>query len=181
MQKYYTSAVVIIPPEEIWFPIQAIRQIYDRNVDRWMPHITLIYPFRSESEFDDLEKKFNEKCSEIPSFTIDLIFFRYFSHKKNRYTIWISPDPHILIKKLQSKILTLVPDCNDVNKFKNGFTPHLSVGQFTGKKEQLREFLYKLQEDWTKISFFINKIMFIAREPQKLSPFRVKKEILLKK
>jgi hypothetical protein len=28
----------------------------------------------------------------------------------------------------------VVPDCDDVEKFKDGFTPHLSVGQVRGRK-----------------------------------------------
>jgi hypothetical protein len=43
--KTHHTAVVAIPPPEVWSPIQAIRRQHDRNVQRWMPHITLIYPF----------------------------------------------------------------------------------------------------------------------------------------
>ena len=43
--KTHTTAVVLIPPEEVWEPIQALRRAHDRNFDRWMPHITLLYPF----------------------------------------------------------------------------------------------------------------------------------------
>ena len=50
--KTHKSAVVIIPPEEIWEPIQKIRRLYDRQCHRWMPHITLIYPFRPRSELE---------------------------------------------------------------------------------------------------------------------------------
>jgi hypothetical protein len=42
MSKVFTSAVVIIPPEELWIPIQKIRKKYDRQINRWMPHITLL-------------------------------------------------------------------------------------------------------------------------------------------
>ena len=35
--KTHKSAVVIIPPEEIWEPIQKIRRLYDRQGHRWMP------------------------------------------------------------------------------------------------------------------------------------------------
>ena len=45
MSKFYNSAVVIIPPQEKWESIQEIRETYDRGFNRWMPHITLIYPF----------------------------------------------------------------------------------------------------------------------------------------
>lgn len=35
------SALVIIPPEEVWSQIQAIREKYDPNFRIWMPHINL--------------------------------------------------------------------------------------------------------------------------------------------
>ena len=43
--KTHHTAVVAMPPPEVWEPIQAIRRQHDRNVHRWMPHITLLYPF----------------------------------------------------------------------------------------------------------------------------------------
>ena len=51
MSKVYSSAVVIIPPKEIWESIQEIRKVYDRNINRWMPHITAEERF-SESQDD---------------------------------------------------------------------------------------------------------------------------------
>ena len=51
-QKTHQTPVVIIPPKEIWASIQSIRQQHDTNYRRWMPHITLIYPFRPKAEFD---------------------------------------------------------------------------------------------------------------------------------
>jgi 2'-5' RNA ligase superfamily len=51
-QKTHQTAVVLIPPEAVWPPIQALRQQYDRHVRRWMPHITLLYPFRPREEFE---------------------------------------------------------------------------------------------------------------------------------
>ena len=55
MSKVYTTAVVIIPPEKIWETIQKIRRTYDRQFHRWMPHITLLYPFKPQSYFKELD------------------------------------------------------------------------------------------------------------------------------
>ena len=41
----HKTAAVIITPEDVWGPIQAIRQKHDSKVGRWMPHVTLTYPF----------------------------------------------------------------------------------------------------------------------------------------
>jgi len=179
MTKVNSSAVVIIPPKEIWEPIQEIRKIYDRHILRWMPHITLLYPFRSESEYNTLESLFSTICKKIKSFEIIFSKFKYFNHGKQKYTLWLAPKPESLIIALQNKLLAIVPDCNNVNLYQNGFSPHLSVGQIEGKK-RLIEVIETLQRNWSQLKFTINSIYFIAREKQKLSKFEVKKTFLLK-
>ncbi|MFX1569971.1 MAG: 2'-5' RNA ligase family protein [Promethearchaeota archaeon] len=180
MSKVYTSAVVIIPSEECWTPIQEIRKIYDQNIQRWMPHITLLYPFKPETDYDNLSKIFSDMCKSIGAFEITLSEFSYFNHGHQQYTLWLKPEPVELIIDLQTKILELVPDCNDVNKYKKGFNPHLSVGQINGK-DNLLMLIKKLQDKWIKLKFFLYQIFFISREKSKTSQFEIKKRIQLKK
>jgi len=163
MNKVYTSAVVIIPPKEIWVPIQKIRKLYDRQIDRWMPHITLIYPFKPINEFPTLKRKFSDICSKFSSFEISLKTFKYFNHEQQRYTLWLEPNPANLIVDLQTEILKIIPECDDVNNFKKGFIPHLSVGQIKGKNNLLKTITH-LQEEWQELKFKINEFFFIFRE-----------------
>ncbi|MFX0020785.1 MAG: 2'-5' RNA ligase family protein [Candidatus Hermodarchaeota archaeon] len=179
MSKVYTSAVVIIPPEEKWATIQEIRERYDRQINRWMPHITLLYPFRPENEYTLLEKEFSNKCHHIKPFEIHLKQFKFFNHGKQRFTLWLNPEPIDLIKNLQLKILEIVPDCNDVNKYKNGFKPHLSLGQIKGKSK-LDNVINKLQKTWKDINFLSGKIYFISREHHEKDRFEVIKSICLR-
>ncbi len=180
MTKVFTSAVVIVPPQNKWAPIQEIRKIYDRQIDRWMPHITLLYPFRPEAEYLSLEKEFIDICQYINPFEVSLKEFHYFNHGKQRYTLWIKPEPVVLIKNLQSTILEIVPDCNDVIKYKHGFRPHLSLGQIQGKNKLL-EIIKNLQDNFNEIHFLLNEIYFISREKTKTLKFEIKKRIQLKK
>ena len=180
MSKVYFSAVVIIPPEESWPPIQEIRKKYDRQINRWMPHITLLYPFRPEADYDRLSNSFSKVCQSIEAFDITLKEFHYFNHGHQRYTLWIKPEPIELIINLQAKILDIAPDCNDVNKYKKGFNPHLSVGQISGK-DNLLIIIKQLQEKWFEIKFHLSQIFFISREKSKNSQFEIKKRIQLQK
>lgn len=178
MNKVYTSACVIIPPKDLWDPIQKIRQQYDRQIHRWMPHITLLYPFRPKVEFNDLEKEFKDICSQIEPFEIYFRHFKYFLHKHQNFTIWLNPEPYDLINHLQVEILKVVPDCDDVNKYKTGFIPHLSVGQIKGKQRLIR-LIDKLQKIWKELRFNLDSVYFISRENDKQSKFKIIKEISL--
>lgn len=180
MSKVYNSAVVIIPPKEKWAPIQEIRKLYDRNIDRWMPHITLLYPFRPQNEHQNLEIIFAERCKNLKRFKISLKYFRYFSQRHQNYSLWLDPEPNDSIIKLQAEILQLVPDCDDVNRYKNGYKPHLSVGQIKGKTELLDK-VNGLQKNWEEIKFTLNEICFISREKSKTSIFKISKQFLFKK
>ncbi|MFX0105267.1 MAG: 2'-5' RNA ligase family protein [Candidatus Hodarchaeota archaeon] len=180
MIKVYTSAVVIIPPEEEWAPIQEIRKIHDRKINRWMPHITLLYPFRPEEDYQTLEKVFSDECKSIDPFKIHLKQFKYFNHGSQRYTLWLNPEPVDVISNLQALILKIVPDCNDINKYKNGFRPHLSVGQIRGKNNLLK-IIENLQLSWREITFLLDEIFFISCEKSKISKFEIKKRIQLNK
>jgi len=172
MNKVYTSACVIIPPKELWDPIQKIRQHHDRQIHRWMPHITILYPFRPKNEFSDLKKEFERLCSHLEPFEIFFRNFKYFHHRHQNYIIWLNPEPYGLINHLQIELLKVVPDCDDINKHKNGFTPHLSVGQIKGKKNLIRV-IDKLQNSWKELKFTLNSVYFISRENNKQSKFEI--------
>jgi 2'-5' RNA ligase len=180
MSKVYNSAVVIIPPEEKWAAIQEIRKKYDRNIHRWMPHITLLYPFRPIAEYESFEKSFLETCRIIDPFEVSLKIFNYFSHGHQNNTLWLDPEPNDLLVNLQAEILKIVPDCDDVNKYKNGFRPHLSVGQIKGKNI-IHEIIDNLQKNWKGIKFILDKIYFISRENRKTSRFEISKQFQFKK
>jgi 2'-5' RNA ligase len=179
MTKVHTSAVVIIPPEEIWKPIQDIRNTHDRHVHRWMPHITLLYPFRPKSEFPDLEIAFSNACNQIEPFEISLRKFYNFNHGRQFYTIWLAPEPNNLLVNLQHELMHIVPDCNDVNKIKSGYIPHLSVGQVKGKGNLIK-LMNELQTSWKELEFTLKRINFISREKAKNSGFQIVKKIDLK-
>ena len=176
MSKVYDSAVVIIPPQEKWGSIQETRETYDRGFNKWMPHITLLYPFRPKIEYMTLEKEFSETCKILKPFEISFKDFKFFNHGHQNFTLWLDPEPADFIINLQTEILKLVPDCNDVNKFKDGFKPHLSVGQVKGK-QNLLEVISKLQKNWIELTFLLDKIYFISREKIKTAQFEIAKQI----
>lgn len=177
-RKTHTTAVVLIPPPEIWTPIQAIRRVHDRHVSRWMPHITLLYPFRPHAEFDRLVEQFSTVCEGVERFRLALTEVHYFRHRRDSYTCWLAPEPKEALVRLQALIEQVVPDCDDVSRRREGFTPHLSVGQVGGEREML-ELKAALQADWQPLAFTACEISLIWRGEPPDDVFRVGKTVRL--
>jgi 2'-5' RNA ligase len=159
--KTFQSAVVIIPPEEIWEPIQGLRRKHDRHYRRWMPHITLVYPFRPFSEFERLIPQLDRACRALTPFEIRLASFGCFDRSGRNATLFLIPEPAGGLKTLQTAILTVVPDCDDLCRFSGGYTPHLSIGQVWGKKA--RALCAEWQTAWRPLTFTVTHICLIWR------------------
>lgn len=164
------SALVIIPPEGIWTPIQAIRTRFDRQFTRWMPHVTMVYPFRPFAQFEATLPAIRRVCAAVAPISITLGVFKSFSHGDGRYTMWLDPEPKQPIIDLHEALLALFPDCDDVTHHAGGFVPHLSVGQMTGRMDT-DERIRSLQAGWTPLRFEAKSLARIYRNGAQ--PFRV--------
>jgi 2'-5' RNA ligase len=174
--KTPTAALVWIPPESAWEPIQAIRRIYDRHLSRWMPHVTLLYPFRPREQFDEIEPILYEACAKIAPFDAELKDVRSFEHSAHSHTMWVAPEPEAAFRSLQTALQARFPDCDDVTRYPNGFTPHLSVGQSHGGKE-LETRLQSVRAGWTPQATPVREVTLIARIGE--GAFRVERVIPL--
>ena len=165
----YKSAVVVIPPAEIWPAIQTIRRRFDRSFHRWMPHINLIYGFVPEEYFEEAIKAAAQSLKQIQPFQITLEGFDTFTHR-SRSTAWLRPvaDPPEALHQLQSVLQQLFPQCDEQSKkSENGFTPHLSVGQFPSSEEAFSQL-----PSWHPVSFPVESVALISRRGDE--PFEVR-------
>ena len=169
--KSYKTAVVAIPPDDIWGPIQGIRKQYDRHYRRWMPHITLIYPFRPVSAFQQVIPALAKACRSMDPFEIRLTRFDLFAHTRRNVTLYLVPEPGRSFKVLQKTLLEIVPDCDDVTRFAGGFTPHLSVGQTRHKEAQA--LCTGWQADWRPLAFTLTHVYLIWRNDPPDDVFRL--------
>jgi len=169
VQKTHQSAVVLIPPREVWAPIQAIRREHDRHLRRWMPHVTLIYPFRPQAAFDAVVPHFTRACRRISPFEMTLARFELFEHAGGNATLWLAPEPRKAVARIHERLVDVVPDCDDTRQFAHGFTPHLSVGQ--ASLAEARRLRRSLQATWFALKFEIHEVQLIARPEH--GPFEV--------
>jgi 2'-5' RNA ligase len=177
MTKTHKTAIALIPPEDLWPPIQAIRRAHDRHFKRWMPHITLVYPFRPQHEFGALAERFVHACAQIPPFQVEMATVGWFQHRSS-YTLWLAPEPKETLVRLQTALWRVVPDCEDTRRHEGGFTPHLSLGQVRGR-EALSELLAEVQRAWSPIHFLASEISLIWRNDSPDDAFRVGQAVRL--
>jgi 2'-5' RNA ligase len=177
-KKTHTTAVVLIPPAGIWESIQVIRREHDRHIRRWMPHITLLYPFRPREELAWLAEQFSAVCGRLEPFRVELVEMRFFRHRRESYSLWLSPEPKEVLARLQALLGNIVPDCDDVTHNRDGFTPHLSVGQVRGERQM---FMLKeaLQTIWQPIAFTAYEISLIWRRDPPDDVFRIGQTVRL--
>ena len=176
--KTHTTAVVLIPPEEIHSPIQTIRKVHDRNYDRWMPHITLLYPFAPQQEFQDIIPSLAEAAQQTDPFSISFASFDAFKHRKS-CTLFLVPEPKDAIVDLHRILTQQLPDYDDTARFSGGFNPHLSVGQFS--HESLKEAQQKLQNAWKPIQYLADSLFLIYRSAETNDRFVVAENFTFRK
>jgi len=168
--KTYHTAVVAMPPPEVWEPIQTIRRQYDRHVHRWMPHITLLYPFLPRTQFGEALPVLAEVGRHITPFQVTLATFRAFTHAFGKATLWLAPEPSHAFVTLQSALQAAFPAYDEQGRFPTGFTPHLSVGQ-TAAPSARQQLLGTLQAAWQPVQFTLTELTLIWREAD--GPFQI--------
>ena len=158
--KTHTTAVVLIPPESAQPPIQAIRRVHDRNFVRWMPHITLLYPFVAQHNFVHITPALADVAQQVSSFFVELARFDAFQHRRS-CTMFLVPEPAAEIVKLHNILLQQLPDYDDTARFAGGFHPHLSVGQFQHRSLQSEQ--QRLQANWQPLRYETTNLSLIYR------------------
>ena len=172
--KTHTTAVVLIPPESTQPPIQAIRRIHDRNFVRWMPHITLLYPFAERRNFADITPALTKAAQQVAPFSVEFSCFDAFKHRKS-CTMFLVPEPADEILRLHSVLMEHLPDYDDTAQFAGGFHPHLSVGQF--RHPSLDSEQRRLQKEWQPVQCEIATLNLIYRSPETNDRFVVAEQV----
>ena len=158
--KTHTTAVVLIPPESVQPPIQAIRSVHDRNFLRWMPHITLLYPFAERRDFESVIPALAQVAQQVSPFSVEFVRFDAFRHRKS-CTMFLVPEPEDEIVRLHSVLLQQLPDYDDTARFAGGFHPHLSVGQFQHRSLRIEQ--ERLQTEWQPLQCEMTTLSLIYR------------------
>ncbi|CAF0734850.1 unnamed protein product [Adineta ricciae] len=170
------TALCLIPPEDVWKQIQAIRSASDRAYPRWMPHINFIYPFVSESSFDTIKAQLETVVHQQKPFTVrfDQNSFHYFPQQDQKCTYHLRPTHSTNVIELQQVIQNQL---SKICKKKHPFEAHLTLGQC--KIKDVDNILTNLRSNWLPIEFLVDRVYMISRENHPENLFTIKNEILL--
>ena len=104
-----------------------IRAAHDPQVDRWPPHVNVLFGFVPEADFDRAAPLLAAAAAEVAPFTATLAGIRHFAHG-NDSTVWLDPaagDPAPWAA-LRHAFALSVPR---VKGRAEGYTPHLTLGR----------------------------------------------------
>ena len=170
------TALCIIPPEDLWPPIQEIRSQHDKAYPRWMPHINLVYPFVPEKDFPSIKSRLESVVHQHRPFCIqfDASSFHYFEQKGKVCTYHLRPAECREGVALQKSIETQLPSALRSSR---PFEAHLTLGQCTTSEMPNR--LRDLTTNWKPVDFLVDRIFLISRENHPEDRFVIKEEIPL--
>ena len=168
----HRSALVIVPPERVWDPIQAIRAVHDPAHARWMPHINLVYGFIPEGLFAQAAALIAPLLRDLPPIRLRFSELRRFDHRGST-TVWLAPicDPPGALVNLQRTLAALFPACVE-QAARGEFNPHLTVAKLSGSESEIAARVAQWQAQWRPIECTIDALHLISRRDD--DPFAIR-------
>jgi 2'-5' RNA ligase/endonuclease/exonuclease/phosphatase family metal-dependent hydrolase len=155
----------LIPPQDIWGPIDRFRALNDKGYGKWPPHINLIYPFVPPNSLDqvaDLLSRLN--YSDTLPFRLSLTEVDSFDRKHDS-TIYIRPDHasdgHVL-RVLNKRLHNALGRTE-----RKPYQPHMTVAQSYDSNSDAHDFLLDKARLLTPFTWEAADIAILVRDRQK--------------
>jgi len=157
------SALLIIPPAEVCDRIDVWRRRFDPHAELIPPHVTLAYPpFASVEQWPVMCLGINELVESIQPFEITLEGVDVTSGIPQ--VLWLHARDDGALPRLRGLLETRFPAL--VQPLLDGFTPHLTVGQFE-EDAPLAAARAELESGWEPLHFEADRLFFAVQTPDR--------------
>lgn len=142
----HRTAVVLLPPVELWGALQRLRARHDSRFERWPPHVSLLYGFVEPAELPLALPRLTEVAKASKPFTIRFDRVVTFEHEAST-TVALAPSRPEDIAALQARLVAAFPFCTEQNRGEGGsFTPHLTIARLdSGDTKTLASLKHELR------------------------------------
>ncbi len=152
-----TGLFIVVPPHaDGYTQIQQLREEYDANYSKWMPHLSIRYGKNGwipESEFGIWTESNKNIIERINCFDIILDCVDYFFHE-NSWTIIIKPSPNTNTSTKLNQIFKL---------FDSDKEPHLTLGKFK-EKNKFEKVFDKIKNIGISVEWKMNLLHMVSKK-----------------
>lgn len=157
----HDSAICLIPPEDLWSPINSIRRLYDKAHEKWPPHINLVYPFVRPDlipEVVDILRRLD--LTSLAPTTISLREADAFNHKSHN-TIILRPRQRG--PRLASELVNAIREAVGWPA-QDDYNAHMTVGQTEDAESDSHNFLMNKARLLTPVTWDVGRLAILVRD-----------------
>ncbi|KAL6881525.1 hypothetical protein J3F83DRAFT_61440 [Trichoderma novae-zelandiae] len=161
----HDTALCLIPPPQLWDPVNALRSLNDEKFTKWPPHVTLVYPFVMPEALPEVAEAL---CRSHIGPQDDDIFISLeepgvFSHRRRSRTVFIRPNSGPEASRLS--------DLRDrIHRFLGwpkgrDYQPHMTLAQSEDDTTSWHQFLLEKARLLTPLKWRNHQLAIMIRDP----------------
>jgi 2'-5' RNA ligase len=155
------TALLVLPPPEIRNEINMWRRVFKAYQSTIAPHITIIYPFITQDDWDKSRRDTMTALQDVHSFDIELRELGTFVADES--VLWLKPENGHNLAKIRALVQERFSD--HITSPSLAYVPHLTLGFFQTVEEMLQA-RTTVRKQIKTLEFTVNKLLFAIFESE---------------